>query len=138
MLKAATKHHKIRNRIAREAEMLEARPENLDDERLHVGGLEGVFESGHLVEHTAGAPDVALVVVRLLLGDLRRQVVRRANARARECVRAAERLGDPEVAHLHAPARHQEHVLRAYALSALLEANAYRGGGKRDVQFQVC
>ena len=87
-----------------------------------------MFESGHLVEHTASA---------LPLGDLRRQVVRRAKARARECVRSVERLGDPEVTHLHAPARHQEHVLRAYALSAILEAYAYRGGGERDVQFRV-
>lgn len=104
-----------------------SRPEDLDDERLHVGGLERVLEGGHLVEHAAGAPDVALVVVGLLLGDLRRQVVRRADARARERVRAVERLGDPEVAHLHTPARHQEHVLRAFG--TLLEAYGHRNGG---------
>ena len=86
-----------------------------------------MLEGCHLVEHAAGAPDVALVVVGLLLGDLRRQVVRRADARARERVRAVERLGDSEVAHLHAPTRHQEHVLRAFG--ALLEAYEYRGGG---------
>ena len=50
--------------------------EDLQDQALHVAGLEGVLQRRHLVEDAAERPDVRFVVVGLVVADLRRQVVR--------------------------------------------------------------
>ena len=46
--------------------------------------IEGVVQCGHLVQHAAQRPHVALVAVRLVLEDLGGHVVRRPDTRLRE------------------------------------------------------
>ena len=50
--------------------------EDLQDQVLHAARLEGVLQRGHLVQDAAHGPQVGLVVVRLVLANLRAEVVR--------------------------------------------------------------
>lgn len=56
------------------------------------GGVEGMAEGRHLVQDAPKGPYVRLVVVRLVVEQLGRHVVRRPDARAREVHRAFEYL----------------------------------------------
>ena len=50
--------------------------EDLQHQVLHAARLEGVLQRGHLVQDAAHRPQVGLVVVRLVLANLRAEVVR--------------------------------------------------------------
>jgi hypothetical protein len=41
--------------------------------------IEGMVQRGHFVQHTTECPDIALVIVGLILADLWRQIVRGAD-----------------------------------------------------------
>lgn len=68
---------------------------DLFEEAFHALGLEGRFESDHLVEHTAERPDITLDVVGLVLPDLGTGVVRSAGLGEVESVFGAD------LAHIH-------------------------------------
>ncbi len=61
--------------------------------------LEGNLEGAHLIEDAAEAPDVALVIIRLSLAQLRRDVARRADHRVSLAL-AVQDFADAEVADL--------------------------------------
>jgi hypothetical protein len=76
---------------------------NCDREHFHAGSFEGAGESAEFVEDTAKGPDVALLVVRPILPDLRRNVVgrtlregrdRKARREGRSVKNGMERCGD--------------------------------------------
>ena len=50
--------------------------QDLQHQVLHAASLEGVLQRGHLVQDAAHRPQVGLVVVRLVLANLRAEVVR--------------------------------------------------------------
>lgn len=54
--------------------------------------VEGVLKGEQLVQEAPERPDVRLVVVRVVLKNLRRHVVRRADARYREVAGAPQEL----------------------------------------------
>jgi len=76
---------------------------NLGDHGGHVGALERLLETGHLVEDAAEGPDVRALVVGLALADLGADVVGRAHD-ALGAVPSRQRvhhLADAKVAQLH-------------------------------------
>ena len=86
-------------------------PKNLDDEQLQAGALEGVLQRAQLVQHAAEAPNVAFVIVRLVLAYFRGEVVRRAHRGLGELRGAAEHLGHAKVSELAPAICRHEHVL---------------------------
>mmetsp|Transcript_91424 Transcript_91424/g.282798 ORF Transcript_91424/g.282798 Transcript_91424/m.282798 type:complete len:272 (+) Transcript_91424:1-816(+) len=83
-------------------------------ERLDVLGIERHAERCHLVGDATQGPDVAAEGVRLLLADLRGEVVRSPDGRARTVLGVLQHAGNPEVSHLHRATAWpgQEDVLR--------------------------
>ena len=62
-----------------------------------VHTVEGALERRELVEETTHRPDIALVVVRLVVADLGRHVVGRAARRPRQLGRVVEHARDPKL-----------------------------------------
>jgi len=83
---------------------------NFEDERALVVAFEGVLEGAHFVEDAAEGPDVAFVVVGLLLTELRRQVVRRPHHRMRKVRSLVQHLSHPQVSNLYLVIFGEEHV----------------------------
>lgn len=59
---------------------------------MSPGGIEGMIEGSHLVQDASEGPYVGLVVVRFVVENLGRHVVRRTDARARKVHRPFEHL----------------------------------------------
>mmetsp|Transcript_19813 Transcript_19813/g.55082 ORF Transcript_19813/g.55082 Transcript_19813/m.55082 type:complete len:276 (+) Transcript_19813:1787-2614(+) len=74
--------------------------EDAHHKRREVGGVEGVLEGRHLVQHTAKGPDIALVVVRLAVAELRGEVVGSSHRGLGKASWAAQHLGEAKVAEL--------------------------------------
>ena len=81
------------------------------DEAFHVLGVEGVVESGDLVENAAETPNIRFLVVRLFLADLRREIVRSADGGIGAVVGVLQYSGDAEVSNLDVSLRSEEDVL---------------------------
>ena len=79
--------------------------------------VERALQAGALVAHAAERPHVGLLVVRLALAHLRRDVVRRAEHRDRRAARRRQLLRDAEVAHLHQTCQCHTQVGGALALT---------------------
>ena len=85
--------------------------DDLQDEVLHAPGLEGVLEGGHLVQDASHGPQVGLVVVRLILADLRAQVVRRPDTSFRKLGCPVKNPSDAEVSELNNKSRCDKNIL---------------------------
>ena len=81
------------------------------DEAFHVLGVEGVVESGDLVENASETPNIRLLVVRLFLADLRREIVGSADGSIGAVVGVLQYSGDAEVSNLDVSLRSEEDVL---------------------------
>jgi len=85
---------------------------DLEHERGHVLGVEGVLQRRHLVHAAAERPHVRLGVVGLVGEELGTHVVGRADDCGGHVVGALEHSGNAQVAHLDDLVLGQEDVLR--------------------------
>lgn len=60
--------------------------------RRSPGGIEGMAESGHLVQNASEGPYVGLVIIRFIVEDFRRHVVRRSDTGTSEVHRSFQHL----------------------------------------------
>ena len=72
-------------------------PQDFENQPLHGVGVECVAKSYHLVEDTAQGPDIRLLVVRLLLANLRRQVIWCSNSCLGTVIGVLEDTGNTEI-----------------------------------------
>lgn len=72
--------------------------QDLDGQAVDRLGVESVPQIAHLVQDAAQRPHIRLVPIGLVLEQLRRHVIRRADTRVREVLRAIEHLGYAKVA----------------------------------------
>ena len=68
-------------------------------------------ERDHLVKDTAQRPDITLLIVRLFLANLRREVVGSADSCLRAIIGVLKNTGDSEVTNLDLPTLRHENVL---------------------------
>jgi len=74
---------------------------DLDGERCEVAALEWQTQAAQLIQNDAEAPNVDLLRVGLVLDDLGREVVGRADLRLEILIRDRKHARDPEVAQLY-------------------------------------
>ena len=85
--------------------------ENLQHKALHRVGVKSVSQSYHFIENTTKRPNIGLLVVRLLLTNLRWQVVWSTNSCLRAIISVLEDASDSEIANLDLAALCHENVL---------------------------
>ena len=85
--------------------------EDFVDQVLHAVGIKGVLQGEHFIQNATHTPDVTLLVVRFLLANLRRQVVRGANGSLSAVVSVLEQSGNSKVPNLHISLLCQEYIL---------------------------
>ncbi len=71
-----------------------------------------MLQGGHLVEDTPHGPEVGLVVVRVVLPDLRAQVIRGTHAGPGIISGSVHDPGDPEISQFYCPVFAEKNVLR--------------------------
>lgn len=69
-----------------------------------------MLQSAQLVEHAPERPDVALMVIGLLLAEFRGQIVRRSHHGVREVCCLVQHFRHAQVANLYAVILRQEHI----------------------------
>ena len=77
--------------------------QDFEHEALHGVGVKGVPQCDHLVEDAAQRPYVRLLVVRLLLADLRREVVRSTDGRLGAIVSVLKHACNTEISDFNLP-----------------------------------
>jgi hypothetical protein len=104
--------------------------QDLQDESLHGIGVKSMFESDHLVEDAPQTPNIRFLVVRLLLTDLGREVVRCANSCLRTVISVLEDPGNPEISNFDGSLLSHENVLSfQVSVEDLLVVNMLNGEG---------
>lgn len=88
--------------------------DNFHDEWALVFGFKGVLESAQLVEDAAERPNVAFVIIWLLLTQLRAKIIRRPNDRMCHILRLIQQLGYSQITDLYFVILAQEHIYRFY------------------------
>lgn len=78
---------------------------------LHVACFKCMLQRGHLVENAPKRPDVRFVVVRLVLANLGRQVVRGSDCGPSQFARASQHFCNPEITKLYNIVPRQENIL---------------------------
>lgn len=86
--------------------------QDLLDQAFHVLGVKGVVESGDLIENAPKTPNIRFLIVRFLLANFRRKVVRSADGSIGAVVGVLQYSGDAEVSNLDVSLRREENVLR--------------------------
>lgn len=81
------------------------------DQALHILRIEGMVQCGYLIEDAAETPNVALLVIGLLLANLRREVVGRSDGSVGAIVGMLQDSGYPEVADFYIALGGEEDVL---------------------------
>jgi hypothetical protein len=111
--------------------------QNFQNQALHVSGLEGMLERGHFVKNTTERPNIALVVVRLVLTDFRRKVVRGADSCTCKLMSAMKNACNAEVSELDDVFLRKEDVLRfQIAVKDLAIVHMLQGKANLDKHVQ--
>lgn len=70
-----------------------------------------MFQSDHLVENAPQTPDIRLLVIRLLLTDLRREIIGRTDGRLGTIISMLEDPGNPEISNFDGPLLSHKDIL---------------------------
>jgi hypothetical protein len=86
-------------------------PQNFDYKCLHTICIKGMLQRRHLIENTRQTPDIRFLVIRLLLADFRRQIVRGADGGLCAIVCMLKYSGNSKIANFYFAFTCEEYVL---------------------------